>query len=652
MFINRSSLLNNAIAGGSGNENWGIGVHDIDGNGYLDIYLNHHLSSSEELIYNFTTPQQRVVNYERGADNHGVSFFDVDQDGDADMFQAVGGMQGGTLDPNNPRHWTLVQLNTGSAISADNSADLFGLEYPFARGRLCIPVNFDGQIGLYMAAKPREDGLTNSGDFFLRGEDGRYEIARPFGNLVSERFAKTVHLGSDDFTDVVSLNTTSKAVWVFENRGGGFNSGTRLRDNATDLVTGDFDGDLDSEILLGFHSGRERLYDQNSAGAWVDVGAGATLTRSVNISTLLTTGDFDNDGDLDYVALTREAGVALYVYLNQGNGTFAAGEHFIDRTVEGRGEYLVSGDFNRDGALDFLIGTSIPKEGPTPGEYVYLEGTPTGNRWLSIELEGVVSEKGGTGARVYVTTPDGKVQVREQDGGAHYGAQNSTDLHFGLADAQRADVTIVWPDGYRQTVTGVAANQHIVLTEDRSATPPQQNLIEGTARADVLRGTTGDDLIVGLQGSDRMEGRNGDDELRGGSGNDRLFGGNGADLLLGGSGADRLVGGSGVDVLTGGSDADLFVFNALGDSPREARTTITDFEPGLDRIDLSSIDAVVGTPVNDAFVFVGTAEFSGRAGELRLGNTLIALDADGDGVADMQVLMNNPGALSAGDFIL
>lgn len=642
MFINRSNLLNNAIAGGSGSENWGIGVHDIDGNGYLDIYLNHHLSRSEELVYNFTTSEQRVVNYDFASDNHGVSFFDVDQDGDADMFQAVGGMQGGTLDPNNPRHWTLVQLNTGSAISAENSVDQFGLEYPFARGRLCIPVNFDGRIGLYMAAKPR-DGLIESGDFFLRGDDGRYEVARPFGNLIYERFAKTVHLGGDDYTDVVSLNTTNKAVWVFENRGNGFNAGTRLRDNATDLITGDFDGDLDSEILLGFSGGRERLYDQNASGAWVDVGANATLGRSANNSAVLTAGDVDNDGDLDYVALTREAGVALYVYLNRGNGTFEAGEHFIDRSVAGRGEYLVSGDFNRDGALDFLIGTSIPKEGPTPGEYVYLEGQPTGNNWLSIELAGVVSEKGGVGARVYVTTPDGQVQMREQDGAAHYGAQNSTDLHFGLAGAGRADVTIVWPDGYRQTVTGVTANRHVVLTEDRSAPPPELNLVEGTEQAELLRGTTGDDLMLGLGGNDRMEGRNGDDDLRGGTGADQLFGGNGADRLVGMTGPDRL---------TGGTGDDSFVFLALADSAPGAHDIILDFTAGADVIGLTAIDANAGLAGNQAFNFVGASSFGGVAGQLRQAGAFLEGDVNGDGVADLRIELRGSPALAEDDLLL
>ncbi|WP_319004509.1 calcium-binding protein [Loktanella gaetbuli] len=70
-----------------------------------------------------------------------------------------------------------------------------------------------------------------------------------------------------------------------------------------------------------------------------------------------------------------------------------------------------------------------------------------------------------------------------------------------------------------------------------------------------------------------------------------LSGSNGADLLTGGAGADRLFGGAGDDILrdgagsdtlTGGAGADIFVLTADG-----TPDTIADFQPGLDRIDLS-----------------------------------------------------------------
>lgn len=78
-------------------------------------------------------------------------------------------------------------------------------------------------------------------------------------------------------------------------------------------------------------------------------------------------------------------------------------------------------------------------------------------------------------------------------------------------------------------------------------------------------------------------GTQGADTLTGGAGADLLSGGAGDDLLVGGGGADILVDGRGRDTLTGGAGADLFVLGRDADEDR-----IEDFEPGQDRIDLTS----------------------------------------------------------------
>lgn len=103
------------------------------------------------------------------------------------------------------------------------------------------------------------------------------------------------------------------------------------------------------------------------------------------------------------------------------------------------------------------------------------------------------------------------------------------------------------------------------------------DLLKGGALADILRG--------GGQG-DRLFGNNGADRLAGGAGNDALFGGRGADQLFGGGRSDRLDGGVGNDVLDGGRGRDTFVFTAGG------ADRITDFEVGIDTIDLSGVDGV------------------------------------------------------------
>ncbi len=165
-------------------------------------------------------------------------------------------------------------------------------------------------------------------------------------------------------------------------------------------------------------------------------------------------------------------------------------------------------------------------------------------------------------------------------------------------------------------------------------------------------------FYLGENIADSITGRSGNDFLEGFGGNDILSGGAGADALNGGSGNDRLIGGAGVDQLTGGAGADVFAF-LVGDSSAASgqHDRITDFTSGVDRIDLSGIDAISGTSVNDLFRFIGTTAFDGTAGALNyvynsvLGVTVVQGDTNGDRVADFAIDLTGNVTLGAGDLI-
>jgi hypothetical protein len=196
----------------------------------------------------------------------------------------------------------------------------------------------------------------------------------------------------------------------------------------------------------------------------------------------------------------------------------------------------------------------------------------------------------------------------------------------------------------------------------------------GTADADIMVGTADRDFHVGLGGPDQLTGGGEDDGLEGGDGNDFLDGGVGGDALYGGTGNDRLFGGDGVDLLVGGSGTDrqgggtgtdIFRFETAGDSrgyilrsdgKQLKPDVIVDFFQGLDKIDLSAIDANAGTAANDAFAFIGSAAFTNQAGQLRAvtanGMTSIFADIDGNGSADLHIVVLGPDPLFAFDFVL
>jgi serralysin len=138
----------------------------------------------------------------------------------------------------------------------------------------------------------------------------------------------------------------------------------------------------------------------------------------------------------------------------------------------------------------------------------------------------------------------------------------------------------------------------------------------------------------------------GNDKLTGNDSANRLASGAGSDTLVGNGGNDTLIGGAGKDYLTGGSGADSFAFSA-GDSALGAdRDIVTDFEKGIDKIDLHDAGAKS---------FVGGALFSGVAGEVRYvswtDTTVIELDSNGDRIADLQVQLSGQYVLDNSDFL-
>jgi serralysin len=112
-----------------------------------------------------------------------------------------------------------------------------------------------------------------------------------------------------------------------------------------------------------------------------------------------------------------------------------------------------------------------------------------------------------------------------------------------------------------------------------------------------------------------------------GSGNDILQGNDVANRLDAGAGNDTLTGGLGNDTLIGGAGNDKFVFAKDGSTD-----TITDFETGFDKIDLSGLSTVSAANVS----YNATTH-------------QVQIDTNGDSVADM--FINSAHTVGSGDYI-
>jgi Ca2+-binding RTX toxin-like protein len=141
--------------------------------------------------------------------------------------------------------------------------------------------------------------------------------------------------------------------------------------------------------------------------------------------------------------------------------------------------------------------------------------------------------------------------------------------------------------------------------------------------------------IVGNALDNRIAGHDNDETLIGQAGTDRLIGNGGSDTLFGGWGADTLTGGTGVDG---------FYYEEIGDSSLVlGYDIITDFEAGVDWIDLLEIDADGTKDGNQSFNPNGTSTHTpgdlwiGPYGAAGSANYMLYGDVNGDGQPDFQI---------------
>ena len=130
-------------------------------------------------------------------------------------------------------------------------------------------------------------------------------------------------------------------------------------------------------------------------------------------------------------------------------------------------------------------------------------------------------------------------------------------------------------------------------------------------------------------------------------------------VIVGNSGNNVITGGGGgADTLTGGGGHDTFKFVAVTDSAPGAYDTITDFQHGVDTIDLSAIDANTSVAGDQAFGFSAGQTAAVQFNKVTwhqdtlLNETIIQADNNGIGGAEIEIHLAGLKTLTASDFIL
>jgi Ca2+-binding RTX toxin-like protein len=183
-----------------------------------------------------------------------------------------------------------------------------------------------------------------------------------------------------------------------------------------------------------------------------------------------------------------------------------------------------------------------------------------------------------------------------------------------------------------------------------------QNLIFGISnyvnKAAWFTGKSADDIDPWGFGDRRLIGTANADFILGIDGNDVLSGEDGNDLLDGGTGNDTLTGGLGSDKMAGGLGNDIFVFlSELESAVGALRDVIVDFVSGIDKIDLSAIDANNDFSLFDTFSFINTTDFSAPA-QLRFFDGILSGNTSGNSQAEFEIALTGVASLTANDFIV
>jgi len=147
--------------------------------------------------------------------------------------------------------------------------------------------------------------------------------------------------------------------------------------------------------------------------------------------------------------------------------------HLSGADSDGDGRGVVAADFRNTGMLDLIV------RQVGGGSLLYYENRLPRSHYLTVTLRGDKSNRRGIGARLTAEVQGRKI-VRELFPSNGYLSQAPAQVHFGLGqDAVMDRLTIRWPSGRVQVLSGVAADRHIVVDEGKDGAEAIETVTPG-----------------------------------------------------------------------------------------------------------------------------------------------------------------------------
>jgi len=506
LYLNKGNLTFEDItdaAGVAGDGNWttGVTMADVNGDGYLDIYVcqvgNYkNLYGRNQLFINQGDLTFKEETHEYGLDFEGFStqaaFFDYDMDGDLDMYllnhsvhtsRSYGGVslrseQDERAGDRLYRHDVIEGKHFFTDVTSQ--AGIFSSQIGYGLGVNICDINNDGFPDIYVSNDFHEDDYLyiNNGDgtFSERLIEFMAHTTRSsMGNDVGD-------INNDGLLDVIVLDMLPDNEKIRKQSGGeddyelfeikkDFGYHYQYVRNNLQLNLGD---GLFSEIglLSGIYStdwSWAPLFCDVDNDGWKDL--------------FITNGIYRRANDLDYVKFLTGGNRIFpsrdntdvpnsvlyekmplhpninYIYKNNRDLTFTNMAKEWGFNILSYSNGATYADLDNDGDLDLIVNNINDQA------FIYRNNSQnlTGNHFLTIAFKGRGLNTRAIGARVTIYSDEQK-QVSEQFPTRGFMSSVPDVLHFGLGSVTIIDSIIVrWPDLSEQVLKNIPADTFLTL---------------------------------------------------------------------------------------------------------------------------------------------------------------------------------------------